>query len=163
MSASNSAPAPRARPRRLLSVGLIVVGVALLVSAAARMLLSSGIEWQLHGYGGPGFDATQAQSTTVVPVYVASWPEKFAADDTSWLATPSVTYTPWAVIITLRTSGSMGCLGQTARTLTPGVSISCDTGWFDTGGWVPVHLSEPLRGRALFDGAAFPPAARPYP
>jgi hypothetical protein len=158
---TSDAARPRTR-RGLLSGGLVVIGAALLVSAAARLLLPSGIEWQLHGYGGPGFDASTAQSTTVVPVYVASWPMEYGADDASWLATPSVTYTPWGVIISLHTSASLRCAGQAARALSPGVSAS-DCGWYDTGGWVAVHLSEPLAGRALFDGAALPPAARPYP
>ena len=41
---------------------------------------------------------------------------------------------------------------------------SCRTGFYDYWGLpVAVQLSEPLGGRALFDGATFPPAARPYP
>ena len=36
-------------------------------------------------------------------------------------------------------------------------------GTYLSGIYLPVHLSEPLGGRALFDGSSSPAAARPYP
>lgn len=33
-------------------------------------------------------------------------------------------------------------------------------GWYDTGGWVNVQLSEPLGGRMLFDGSQLLPVPR---
>ena len=33
-------------------------------------------------------------------------------------------------------------------------------GWYDTGGWVEVHLLAPLGGRILFDGGSFPTQPR---
>jgi hypothetical protein len=158
--------APRSRLRRIESVGLVVVGVVMLVAVAAWLLFPSPslpwtrIGWRLHAFGGPAFDPAMAQTTTEVKVYVASSPEGYIGDDVSWLATPAITYTPWGVIVTLHTSDSVPCGGKESRPLPGGGSVSC---WYDVGEWVPVHLSEPLGGRALFDGSAFPPAARPYP
>lgn len=166
MTTSHAIAAPRTRLRHFARVGIMVVGVVMLVAVAAWLLLPSPslpwerIGWQLDGFPGPAFDPTTAQTTTVIPVYIASWPAEYAADDDSWLATPAITYTPWGVIITLHASDSFGCAGKMARPLSGGASISC---WYDTGGWVPVHLSEPLGGRALFDGSTLPPAARPVP
>jgi hypothetical protein len=136
---------------------LMIAGVALLVGALAARLFFPALSipsnrltgWQMHGFLGQGFDPTTAQTTTVVRVAVAQWPVEFAQGDSSWLARPEVTYTPWSVTITLYTSDAF--TGQKVR------------GWFDTGGWVDVLLKEPLGGRALFDGSTFPPAARPYP
>jgi hypothetical protein len=33
-------------------------------------------------------------------------------------------------------------------------------GWFDTGGWVTIHVLASLGGRLLFDGSGFPPQPR---
>lgn len=152
-----AAIAPRTKLRRFAPVGLVVVGTAMLVAVAAWLLFPSLsiptsrlIGWQLQGFGGAGFDPTTAQTTTVIPIYVAQWPAEGPAQDGSWLATPAVTYTPWAVIITMQSSASYDC----------GPAKIC--GWYDTGGWVEVHLTEPLGGRALFDGSKFPPESRPY-
>jgi hypothetical protein len=143
--------------RRLMSRALVIVGVVLLVGALGAWLLFPALSipsnrlmgWQLHGFIGHGFDPTTAQTTTLVRVAVAQWPAEFAQDDSSWLARPEVTYTPWSVTITLYTSDAF------TREKTQG--------WYDTGGWVNVPLKEPLGSRALFDGSTFPPSARPYP
>ena len=64
-----------------------------------------------------------------------------------------VTYTPVSVMIQLR--------------MTDTAAATCaDSHLFATylsGIYLPVHLSEPLGGRALFDGSSSPAAARPYP
>jgi hypothetical protein len=174
MTTPSPPSAPRTGLRRFASVGLVVVGVLMLVGLAAWRLApshpdlltlgadpSGRVGWTMASeLGGPAFDPTTAQTTTAIRVYVASWPSDYAADDDSWLATPAVTYTPWAVMITLHESDSFGCFGKMARPLPGGGLVSC---WYDIGGWVPVQLSEPLGGRALFDGSASPPHARPYP
>jgi hypothetical protein len=139
----------------VLVAGMVVAGI--LVGALAALMLSPSrsipssrlVAWQLHGYGGPGFDATTAETTRVIRVAVAQWP----ADSTnsSWLAAPVVTYTPSSVTITLHTSDA-----YEARTAGKRV------GFYDTGGWVEVALGEPLGGRALFDGSRSPAEARPY-
>ena len=157
MTVPEAGATPRTSRRRLVPVGLVIGGVALLVALGAAMLLfpaapvpsSRFIGWQLHGFMGRGFDPTTAQTTQVVRVAVTQWPSEFDQTDSSWLATPLVTYTPWSVTITLYTSDTFS---QQKR-----------HGWYDTGGWVDVQLTEPLGGRPLFDGSRFPPAARPYP
>jgi hypothetical protein len=173
MTTPSTAAAPRTRLRRFASVGLVVVGVLILTGLAAWRLApsqpnlltlgadSSGrVGWTMTSeLGGTALDPTTAQTMTAIRVYVASWPSDYAADDDSWLATPAVTYTPSAVMITLHESDSFGCFGKMARPLPGGGLVSC---WYDIGGWVPVHLSEPLGGRALFDGSASPSQARPY-
>ncbi len=154
-----TASASRTRRRRFASVGLLVAGVVMVVVVAAWLLFPALsipsarlMGWQLHGFNGTGFDPTTAQTTDVVRVAVAVWPTEYPATDDSWLATPAVTYTPWSVTITLHTSDSYASL-----------IAGKIFGLYDTGGWVDVHLSEPLGGRALFDGSTFPPTARPYP
>ena len=147
------------RIRGFASIGLVVVGVVMLVVVAAWALFPSLsipstrlVEWQLGGYGGPGFDPTTAQTTTVIPVYIAYWPVDYAPDDDSWLATPAVVDAPWGVTITLHTSDAYAA------------SIEGTTfGLYDTGGWVKVQLKEPLGDRSLSDGSRFPPEARTYP
>ena len=148
---------PQMSRRRMMPIGLVIAGVVMLVALGGAMLLfpavpapsSRLIGWQLHGFMGRGFDPTTAQTTEVVRVAVTQWPSEFDQTDSSWLATPVVTYTPWSVTITLYTSDTFA---QQKR-----------HGWYDTGGWVDVQLTEPLGGRPLFDGSKFPPAARPYP
>lgn len=143
--------------RRLISRALVIVGVALLVVALGAWLFFPALSipsnrlmgWQLDGFIGHGFDPATAQTTTLVRVAVAQWPAEFDQDDSSWLARPEVTYTPWSVTITLYTSDAF-----TSEKM---------HGWYDTGGWVNVPLKESLGSRALFDGSKFPPAARPYP
>ena len=139
-------------------VGTVMLGVVLTACLLFPSLLISSsrlVGWQLTGFNGTGvdrprFDPTTAQTTGVIPVYVASWPTEYSSTDDSWLSA-TITYTPWSVIITLHTSDAY-------ESLIAGKII----GFYDTGGWVPVYLSEPLGGRALFDGSVFPPAARPY-
>jgi hypothetical protein len=121
------------------------------------------IGWQLanlHSTGGPrGWDnLAEAKAATVVYLRTDWWPGCHPYDemtgataDSSWL-TPDITYTPWAVIITMRI--------KDAYYQDP----ECGRSFYDYWGLpVAVQLSEPLGGRALFDGSAFPPAARPYP
>ena len=154
-----AAPESRTRLRRFVSIGLVLVGVVMLVAVAAWLLLPSSsvppvrfVGWKLdYGYIGPAFDPATAQTTTVIPVEVA---RPFCAPDgLSWLATPVVTYTPVSVMIQLR--------------MTDTAAATCaDSHLFATylsGIYLPVHLSEPLGGRALFDGSSSPAAARPYP
>lgn len=150
------ASAPPTRFRRILPAVLVVVGVVMLVAVAASLLIPSlwipssrSVGWQLaRGYQGYEFDPATAQTTTVVAVEV-NWPSCAPQGD-SWLATPAITYTPWAVTITMHTSGAFGD------------PMKCG-GWYLTGMPVQIQLSEPLAGRTLFDGSNSPPGPRPYP
>ena len=167
MTTPSTASAPRTRLRRFASVGLVVVGILMLVGLAAWLLVpsllipsSQVVGWKLdYGYNGPGFDPKTAQTGLVVPIEVNR--PVCAPGDDSWLATPVVAYTPWAVIITMHMTDSFSestrCVAHDRDSRLPLV------GNYLSGDYFPVHLSEPLGGRALFDGAKFPPAARPYP
>jgi hypothetical protein len=163
MTASGTASAPRTRLRRFAPVGLVVVGVVMLVALAAWLLAPSHssptVGWSLaSATGGPAFRPDTAQEATIVLVTTSWWPGCSpwgdlgkSKSDSSWL-TPDITYTPWAVTITLHESESY-------------VAARCHPfSFYDYWGLpVEVHLSGPLGGRALFDGSKFPPAARPYP
>ena len=153
-----AAPESRTRLRRFVPIGLVLVGVVMLVAVAAWLFLPSSVPpvrfvgWKLdYGYGGPAFDPATAQTTTVIPVEV-EWPA-CAPAGLSWLATPVVTYTPVSVTIQLR--------------MTDTAAATCAdrqyVGTYLSGIYLPVHLSEPLGGRALFDGSSSPAAARPFP
>ena len=155
-----AAPESRTRLRRFVSIGLVLVGVVMLVAVAAWLLLPSSsvppvrfVGWKLdYGYIGPAFDPATAQTTTVIPVEV-EWAPCVQGGLSSWLATPVVTYTPVSVMIQLR--------------MTDTAAATCadrhPVGFYLSGIYLPVHLSEPLGGRALFDGSSSPAAARPYP
>ena len=132
----------------------------MLVAVAAWLLLPSSsvppvrfVGWKLdYGYGGPAFDPATAQTTTVIPVEV-EWAPCVQGGLSSWLATPVVTYTPVSVTIQLR--------------MTDTAAATCAdrpvVGTYLSGVFLQVHLSEPLGGRALFDGSSSPAAARPFP
>jgi hypothetical protein len=97
------------------------------------------------------FDEAAARATTVIRINMNQWPEEGCMPpDGEWLAAPAITYTPWAVTITMR-----------AR---PVFDAGACRGWYDYWGQaLDIQLSEPLNGRALFDGSGIPTAARPYP
>ena len=152
-----AAPESRTRLRRFVSIGLVLVGVVMLVAVAAWLLLPSSsvrfVGWKFvyNDGGGVAFGPATAQTTTVIPVEV-EWPA-CVPEGISWLATPVVTYTPVSVTIQLRMTDTAAatCADSHIR------------GTYLSGVWLPVHLSEPLGGRALFDGSISPAAARPYP
>ncbi len=154
---------PRIRRPRVLLAGVVLLAAAT-VFGGWLFLAPKGtpIGWQLanpHSVGGPrGWDTLdEAEAATVVYLRTDWWPACHPYDemigkvaDGSWL-TPDITYTPWSVTITMRIND--------AYYRNPG----CGSGFYDYWGLpVAVQLSEPLGGRALFDGSAFPPAARPY-
>ena len=150
--------------RRILPIAALLVGAFFLGIFAASRLSSAlsaaswaGTPWKLAvGIGGAKFDPADAQTTTVVPVEVG-WPGCVDLQDDSWLI-PAVSYTRWSVTITLHTSDAYAnnpkCPGA-GRGMLP-------VGFYLSPLYFPVHLNEPLGGRALFDGSQFPAAARPY-
>ena len=129
---------------------IVVVGVAMVGTLAAWMFVpplsfpgSPIVEWRLGD-----LDPTLAQTTTEIPVAIDRWPtEECYAPADSWLAAPKVIYTPWSVIITMQPIDSYD-------------PTKC-RGFYTTNWSGTVPLSEPLGGRALLDGSAFPPASRP--
>jgi 2',3'-cyclic-nucleotide 2'-phosphodiesterase (5'-nucleotidase family) len=133
------------KPLRVAVVGFVMVGaVAAWMFVPSLSIPSSRmVEWHLGD-----LDPTSAQTTTVIPVLVDRWPvEECYAPADSWLGTPKITYTPWSVIITMRTTDAYD-------------PAKC--GSFYTTNWSgKIQLSEPLAGRALLDGSTILPAARP--
>jgi hypothetical protein len=155
-------------PHRSRRTALVVVGIVLLVAAVATWWLApfhsndrspylgpdaAGlVGWSLaSGDGGPAFRPDAAQDATVVLVSAAWWPACSPWDqgDDSWLA-PEVSYLPWSVTITLRTSDAFAS------------AKSCGAFYDFWGEALEVRLSEPLGARPLFDGSTFPSSAKPY-
>jgi hypothetical protein len=121
------------------------------------MLSSQTIAWRPSaGIGGPGFDPATAQATTVVNVEV-QWPGCVDFGDYSWL-TPEVSYMPWSVTITLRTTDTYAAKCSKGADGQPAV-----IGYYLSDLSFPVQLSEPLGGRALFDGSTVPATERYRP
>jgi hypothetical protein len=157
------------KSRRSKRTGLVVVGIVLLVAAVVAWRLApfrsndrlaylgpdpAGlVGWSLLPAGrGPAFRPNAAQDATVVLVSAAWWPacSPWEQGGDSWL-TPEISYLPWSVTITLRTSDSFR-------------SAKCGNGFYDFWGQpVEVHLSETLGARPLFDGSTSPSTAQPYP
>jgi hypothetical protein len=81
-------------------------------------------------------DPTRAETTTTLEVHVETWPVSEEPAD-RWL-TQTIDYGSDAVTITLRMRGT-----DENSTALPTI------GGYDTGGWVTVALSEPLRSRNL--------------
>lgn len=127
-------------------VGLVIVGLLVAWLVAPSLLIPSQrmVGWQLQGF--PSRVSDTAATRTTLEVFVASWPAGFEQGDDSWLE-QRVIETPFTVTITLHTSDAYE-------------SHHAQRGWYDTGGWVIVHLSAPLAGRMLFDGSGVPPQAR---
>jgi hypothetical protein len=128
----------------------IAIGVFVLTALGAVLMpplatpAERSLAWELAtGFGGPAFDRAASQTTTVIPV-VVDWP---LCDSGDWLASPAIVYTPWSVTITMSTTEAFAARnGQ--------------VGWCLSGKYVKVQLSEPLGGRALFDGSTFPAQSR---
>jgi hypothetical protein len=133
-----------------LVLALIVAGALVVRPIFPALFYPSWqlVGWELDQVG--GFDPTKAQTTTVVWVGVWVHGTPPVPLDASYLD-PIITYTPWSVTITLRDPRAVDC--------TP---LPC-VGGYTMPVPYPVQLGEPLGARALFDGSAFPPAARPYP
>jgi hypothetical protein len=139
------------------SLALIVSGFALLLVAGAGWLYASapkspGIPWRLVGMGGANSSLAEMQlhDPLVVRVHVEMWPVD--RTDDSWLV-QSVDETSSAVTITLRLSPDY----PRPKTLPE------SGGWYDTGGWVNVHLHAPLGDRALIDGSTGQAVVSPPP
>ena len=139
----------RRRPLYLRVAGLLVAGALLawfligFVFAPSRL-----VSWELQGCCGP---APAENTPTDLFVHVGQWP--IDDHDGSWIAAPSISYSLTAVTITLRTSDA-----YQAQIAATGMIQT-----YDTGGWVHVHLSQPLGDRTLFDGSTSPPAPRSLP
>lgn len=159
--------APRTPLRPFAVVGIMVVAGIGAGALAASLLHPSPsfpssrlIGWRVaDGFlGTPRFDPTTAQTTNAVQISV-DW-LSCAPHDDSWLAQPAISYSPSSVTITMRTTNAFAATTTCGGGNDPKGPIGIV---LDVGIPVEVHLREPLRGRALLDGAGFPAAARRYP
>ena len=144
------APALRTRLRRNAPFWITVAVTVVVCSLAAWIFIprqsspsSRLVEWHLGD-----LDPVTAQTATVIPITTDEYPpEECYAPAASWLETPEITYTPSSVIITMHMTDAYD-------------PAKC--GGFYTTNWSgKVQLSEPLGGRALFDGSKSPPDPRP--
>jgi len=132
----------------LLTLAVFIAGSALAGCASVSEPKGVALPWNLTGTGGVNsnagqhhpFDPTQAETIATIEVHVEQWPVSEAPAD-KWL-TQTIDYGSDAVTITLRMRGT-----DASSTALPNI------GGYDTGGWVTVALSEPLRSRNLVDGA----------
>jgi 2',3'-cyclic-nucleotide 2'-phosphodiesterase (5'-nucleotidase family) len=144
------APALRTRLRRNAPVWITVAVTVVVCSLAAWILIprlsspsSRLVEWHLGD-----LDPVTAQTATVIPITTDEYPpEECYAPATSWLEAPEITYTPSSVIITMHKTDAYA-------------HAHC-AGFYTTNWSGKVQLSEPLGGRALFDGSKSPPDPRP--
>jgi hypothetical protein len=150
-----AASAPLTRLQRIAGVGFGVVAVLIVLLLAAWLLfpaLSIPSERLVSWRGGAGSDPTSTK------IQVEATGANCFMDGGPWQAPPMITYTPWAVMITLHTTDAFGA---THKSFTPATSGLAKVGCYLSGPYLTVQLSEPLGGRRLFDGSQFPPAARP--
>ncbi|HEX5823030.1 MAG TPA: hypothetical protein VFY18_01100 [Candidatus Limnocylindrales bacterium] len=157
-------PAAR-RPRTIPLVPIVIIVAAFFAgmfgaSRLSTMLNSHTVSWgPSAGIGGPGFDRATAQTSTVVNVEV-QWPSCVNTGDDSWL-TPEVSYMPWSVTITLRTSAAYAANPKCSK---PGPDGKLPmVGFYLSALSFPVHLSEPLGNRPLLDGSTSPATERYRP
>lgn len=153
--------------RRLATAGIGFLAVVMVISIPVRLMAPSVLlpssrllSWQLSSAFGPRLDATTAQTTTAVQIEVTHPGCTPSSGDLSWLAAPLVTYTPWSVTITMRMSDAFDATCFAGRDSSGRLPL---VGSYLMGLIYPVQLSEPLGGRALFDGSSLIPTARPYP
>lgn len=155
--------APLTRLQRVAGVGFgVVAGFIVLLLAVCLLFpaLSIPSERLVSWRGGPPAGPVEAQTARAIRVE-ANRPG-CVSDARAWLAPPTVTYTPWAVIITLHTSDAFESTSQCPRDKPDDKGRLPIVGYFLSGYYVDVHLSEPRGGRMLLDGSEFPPAPRPW-
>ena len=169
-------PDDRRRPGRFAPSALVIVGILMLVGASfATWRLASapseshpagGVWWRLTGgpesvnadneADAPRLDQATIQAATEIPIVTYfPWPGGRPAPDDSWLGTPRITYTSVAVVITIPMIDPSLCGSSTAKER-PTCGWSLSPRYVQT----PIHLSEPLGDRGLFDGSTDPPTQR---
>jgi hypothetical protein len=162
---SDASSAPRTALRRIAPVVVLVAFVVvgglagwLFVSSRSPSLPPSRLaEWRVSvSSDGTTFSRATAQTTTEIPI--SFYPRYCTGVHAFPRATPEITYTPEAVIVTLHvTETIVGSTDGDNTAYLPTCALRYDTA-------VPavIQLSEPLSGRTLLDGSTSPPAARPY-
>ena len=130
-----------------MPVGIVLVTFVIVGAVAGQLFVQARsapspssrlVEWRLGD-----LDPVTAQTATVIPITIDEYPpEDCYAPAASWLEAPAITYTPSSVIITMQKTGAYA-------------NAHC-TSFYTTNWSGTVQLSEPLRGRALFDGSTSP-------
>jgi hypothetical protein len=147
--------------RRLTTAAIGLLAVLIVISVPVRLtgsLLppapgapidpSHLLNWHLGGR------AVESSDPTVVTIEVEH-PACAPPGPGPWIADPIIATTPWSVTITMHMD-LPNCHSQQ----TPHEGSLPLVGGYLSGIIYPVHLGEPLGGRALYDGSSFPPAAR---
>ncbi len=130
----------------VIAVGL---GAGLVYANASKGGGGEAIPWHLDGMGGANSSLADSQVSdpNILRVHIEVWPS--TSPDDSWLV-PSVDYGSDGVTVTLRPDEAHALHQNGLPTV----------GWYDTGGWVNVRLSEPVGRRALYDGSTSPATQR---
>jgi hypothetical protein len=157
--------AARVAARRLATAGTGVLAVLLVVSVSVQLVApglqippSRLLNWKLNSGPSGSRNAAAVQTTTMVGIEVEH-PGCTPTSGGSWLADPIITYTPWSVTITMHMNDTPE-VANCGSQQTPHEGSLPLVGGYLMGVLVTVHLTEPLGGRALFDGSSFPPAER---
>jgi hypothetical protein len=139
-----------AHGRTIALAGVVVVAVVVAGALATWLLAATPtgrlVEWHMSAPDAHSSSGKITASTTEFSVLVPAW-TCVSGRDLSWLAPPKVTYRPSAVTITLEVSEGHD-------------DVRMCGAWLDTGTWVKVPLTQPLAGRAVFDGSHTPPIER---
>ena len=135
-----------------MPVGLVLVTFVIVGAVAGQLFVqarsspspsSRSAAWRLGD-----LDPVTAQTATVIPITIDEYPpEDCYAPAASWLEAPEITYTPSSVTITMQKTDAY-------------THAHC-TSFYTTNWSGKVQLSEPLGGRALFDGSTSPADPRP--
>ncbi len=161
--------AARVAARRLATAATGVFAILLVLSLSVQVVAPGAqirpsrlLNWQLNSLGAFGSRNAGAVRTTTVLTIEVEHPYCGPPDDGGKLvADPIIASTPWSVTITMHMSDSpdyANCKSQQ----TPHEGSLPLVGGYLTGIFVPIHLSEPLGGRALFDGSSSPPVERSF-
>lgn len=161
----HGASARRTRPA-LIAPGVLLVAFVIVGALAGWLFVSSRspsvpparlAEWQVSvSSDGTTLSRATAQTATAIPI--SFFPRYCTGVHSFARATPEISYTPEAVIVTVHVTESIvGSTDGDNTAYLPTCALQYNTA-------VPavIHLSEPLRGRTLLDGSTSPPAARPY-
>jgi hypothetical protein len=156
----------RIAAHRLATVAMGFFAILLFISPPAQVVApgpqippSRLLNWKMNpvlGWRNP----EAAQTTTAFTIEVEH-PGCAPIDAGPWLADPIISYTPWAVTITMHMNDTPA-VANCGSQQTPHEGTLPLVGGYLMGILVPVHLSEPLGGRTLFDGSSSPPAERSF-
>jgi len=154
----------RLAAHRLVTVAMGFLAILLVISIALQFVgpgwqipSSRLLNWKMNPVlGSRNPDAVQ--TTTAFGIEVEH-PGCTPTSGGSWLADPIISYTPWSVTITMYMNDNVANCGSQQ---TPHEGSLPLVGGYLMGVLVPIHLSEPLGGRPLFDGSSFPPAERQF-